>query len=601
MRIARQASGLSQEGEPLIPFRSPLCMRGDGDSPFSFQDWNPSDPLPVYEDHVKGVKISQPFSAGAMIRSAVPERANESFHFPFHQAFEEQSVVKVHVPSTLRMIEAGDACDPGEKPTIDKFNESAIAEVVSLPVGPKVVRTDQLLSDGSDGNEPSRRDLPSTIHDPTAGESEFRIYLEFPGQDRPRLAYQVYTSMPVRLLYRTIANGILECEDYQIRIFVDGACLLHLGTVTDRYFPDCSDIPTVLLYPDCTAFVRIRVHDQLGEQGDISPAEPKFSFPPAMVREGKDLNPVACDLIPRRRVSTRVPIERNLNPPAIPRRPIGDRWYYAPVLPADGLQGSSDVTDEAKPDALMLMSMPEAVPEIFMLGPVGTDRPPGPLSKQDSRMMLRRFITEGRYQRRKFRTALNRDWESNVAPAFDQENDNPDLILVDEQIAFEDFMSQRLLAQYDQDFEMKKESFLDDLRCSTLDVDLFPNAVSPNSADTSVDDLRLRRTEALWAGLCRVYFGEIEDPDGSGDREPSAKKPRNRQTVADFKRDVMETQLRIRHLSPRVPDDLNTPYSPPSRRPDGDDDDVPPSNRPVVPLPPADDVDDAMTEQSLQV
>ena len=316
MRIARQSSGLNPEGEPLIPFRSPLCMRGDGDSPFSFQDWNPSDPLPVYEDHVQGVKISPPFSTGTMIRSTVPERADESFHFPFHQEFGGQSVVKVHVPSTLRMIEAGDAHDPGEKPTVDTVNESAVSEVVSLPVGPEMVRTDQLISDGSDGNEPSRQN--STIHDPTAGESEFRIYLEFPGHDRPRLAYQVYTSMPVRLLYRAIANGILECEDHQIRIFVDGACLLHLGTVTDRYFPDSSDIPTVFLYPDCTAFVRTRVHDQLGDPDCIPPAIPQVSSPTVLVKADEGTNPVAGDIIPRKRVSTRVPIERNLNPPAIP-------------------------------------------------------------------------------------------------------------------------------------------------------------------------------------------------------------------------------------------------------------------------------------------
>ena len=127
---------------------------------------------------------------------------------------------------------------------------------------------------------------------------------------------------------------------------------------------------------------------------------------------------------------------RGLDPTIIPRRPVGDRWYYAPVIPIDGVQGSSDVTENAKLDTLLLMAAPEEAREVLMPGPVGADRPPGPLSKSDKRMMVRRFKTEGRFQRRKFWAALKRDWELNVAPAFDQENDHPDKVLVDEQVAY---------------------------------------------------------------------------------------------------------------------------------------------------------------------
>ena len=597
MRLARQASGLSQEGEPILPFRSPLCMRGDYDSPHSFRDWGSSDPLPAYEDHVKGVTLSQPFSAGVMSRPSVPQRTVESYHHPFHPAFGEQSVVRVHVPPSLRRIEMAGMGDSQEKPSVDSLNELVPGASIPLPApdGQSSVEIDPPPSNGSDGNEPPRQDLPLTIRDPESGESEFMINLEFPGQGRPRLAYRVYTSMPVRLLYRAIANGLLDCEDHQIRIFVDDACLLHLGTVTDRHFPDNPDVPTVFLYPDCTAFVRKSV---------LPPAEPMPNVPPVTKQEEKELDTVVGESMPQRRVSTRVPVGRRdhsvtIDPTAVSRRPVRDRWYYDPVPPVGpSHQGSSDITGEAIPDALVLLSVPEES-EVLMLGPVGIDLPPGPLSK-DARRVMRRFKAEGRYQRRKFRAALERDWESNVAPAFDQENDHPDKkYLVGEQAAYEDFMSQRL-AQHDQDFEMKKEGFIDDLRCTTLDVDLFPGGLSPDmTSDSHSDDLLLRRTAALWAGLRRVYFGEVEDSVESEGREPSAKKPRNRQTVADFKRDIRETQLRIRYFPPRVPDDLNIPFPPLPRRPDGDEDDGVSPSLTIFPPPLADDDYEVMGDSSL--
>jgi hypothetical protein len=79
------------------------------------------------------------------------------------------------------------------------------------------------------------------------------IYLEFPGQDRPCMSYRVYSRMPVRQLYHAIASAILNCEDRAIRIFVDNQVLLHVGTITDRFFPDFPDVPTVFLtYRICT-------------------------------------------------------------------------------------------------------------------------------------------------------------------------------------------------------------------------------------------------------------------------------------------------------------------------------------------------------------
>ncbi len=88
-----------------------------------------------------------------------------------------------------------------------------------------------------------------------------------------------------------------------------------------------------------------------------------------------------------------------------------------------------------------------------------------------------------------------------------------------------------------------------------------------------LDVLLLRRTEELWAGLRRVYFGEVEDPLDPDDTEPSSKRPRTRENVAAFKRELSDTLARIRRLEPSVPDDLNVPIPRlPPRHDDPDND-----------------------------
>ncbi len=107
---------------------------------------------------------------------------------------------------------------------------------------------------------------------------------------------------------------------------------------------------------------------------------------------------------------------------------------------------------------------------------------------------------------------------------------------------------------------MKKESFLDDICCVSLPRRLFPNGISEERpTDTGPDALLLRRTQELWAGLRRVYFGEVEDPSNS-DEEPnhgvwhhesrsdvrSRKKPRTHESVREFKQEIEDLRARIR-------------------------------------------------------
>jgi hypothetical protein len=270
------------------------------------------------------------------------------------------------------------------------------------------------------------------------------------------------------------------------------------------------------------------------------------------------------------------------------------------------LMGSSDVTDEDDwlrftnearsaadhPAGALAIPHPPSVTDGLnagILGPVGNDpvlAPPVRLNRLQRHNLVRRFNAEARHRRRLYRKELQREWESEYAPAFDQENDRPnEEEMMDEEIAFESFMCQRL-NYFDEDVVLKKENFLNDICCASLPSRLFPNGITAERpTDKGPDAYLLRRTQELWAGLRRVYFGEVEDPSDSEEElkdgvwrqksnsdGPSRKKPRTREAVMDFKQEIEELRTRIRNQP--VPDDLHLPVPPPLHR-DSDDQDGP--------------------------
>ncbi len=131
------------------------------------------------------------------------------------------------------MVGPREASSSGDKPVGE--NSLSCANRTSPDTdAPPIVSERQLPGEALDDVDDELS--PPVANPPESEQSEeaqqFFVNLEFPGQGRPRLIYRVYANMPVRLLYQAIADGILECEDYQIRLYVDDKCLLHTGTIT---------------------------------------------------------------------------------------------------------------------------------------------------------------------------------------------------------------------------------------------------------------------------------------------------------------------------------------------------------------------------------
>jgi hypothetical protein len=265
---------------------------------------------------------------------------------PYHPAFGDESVIKVHDPPYLRATGLTEASGSEEKPTTIPAPElSTGRNVLSPTANASVVPTAPSQQD--DALMDDVEVLPSQLVPQPASETQqFLIHLEFPDHERPLLTHQVYADMPVQLLYLEIANGILNCAAHEIRILIGNKCLLHLGTITDRCFPGLPDVPTVFLYPNCTARV-VRFTTAIGIGDDSIPFPPLERLPGHESKSSRDQSTGAelddeMATVSQRRVSTRVQKRLQDAAPTArvipPRRPVADRWFYDPV----GLAASDD-------------------------------------------------------------------------------------------------------------------------------------------------------------------------------------------------------------------------------------------------------------------
>jgi hypothetical protein len=98
MRTARAQNGLPLNGESIIAYRSPETIREGERDEFSFCGWTIEDPLPEFQDHVSGHKLTRP----AIEKTMKSNVEGTSFSHPNNPMFGPESVVKVHTPSKFK-------------------------------------------------------------------------------------------------------------------------------------------------------------------------------------------------------------------------------------------------------------------------------------------------------------------------------------------------------------------------------------------------------------------------------------------------------------------------------------------------------------------
>jgi hypothetical protein len=91
MRIARSSAGMSPDGEPLIPMRSPFGIREGGDPDLFFAEWQESEGSSLTRPRDQEMLQVNPGAIDGMI----------PHHRPFHPSFDEKSVVVVNQSSGL--------------------------------------------------------------------------------------------------------------------------------------------------------------------------------------------------------------------------------------------------------------------------------------------------------------------------------------------------------------------------------------------------------------------------------------------------------------------------------------------------------------------
>jgi hypothetical protein len=304
----------------------------------------------------------------------------------------------------------------------------------------------------------------------------FTIRLLFPDGGSPSIIYPVHHGMPVSTLRQQIATLLSVPVVHLLVCFSANPgsglswhhdILEHVGSITDRLFPD-TNVPCPFL--------------QRGSRVNVFFERPR----------DEESDPNGAN--------------------------NGEHAQIGENNGEHGAMASSTVFNDA----------PLPLPPILELPNTASI----PLNRLQRHNLLKRFNAEGRHLRRVHRAELEREWDEIIAPAFDQENDVSDgAMLVEEEVAFDEYMFERL-ARYDEDFEAEKADFIDDLSCATLHGNLYPQGVSEERAtDRGPDEFLMRRTAELWAGLRRVYFGEVEDGPDLDDLlfpTPSAKKQRRR-------------------------------------------------------------------------
>jgi hypothetical protein len=292
MRIARTNSGMAAAGEPLIPFRSPIGILEGTDPDYSFEGWQETDPLPEYEDHVAGSKLTRPQDSELIDKPETTITGGQLYR-PHHPLFWEVSGVEVNPPPSMgrsmskkedggagthlpfgnqsvEAMEENDSEDSGVNESTSLSNtEQNVPAQQSSGVGLTQVRgmatsyTDFVNAYRASTGPIDFRFLPLPPPESPIFQSggvrgrSFTIRLEFTGISRPAQNFRVYETMLVSALHYRIAFHVVTMDPRGIRLFVEDRILFHSGTISDRFDPRRPTVATPHLVSGSILEVRL--------------------------------------------------------------------------------------------------------------------------------------------------------------------------------------------------------------------------------------------------------------------------------------------------------------------------------------------------------
>jgi hypothetical protein len=174
--------------------------------------------------------------------------------------------------------------------------------------------------------------------------------------------------------------------------------------------------------------------------------------------------------------------------------------------------------------------------------------------------------------RRIFRNSAQVSWDKEIAEHLESKENRPaqEFFPSEEEVeaeAFENYMFEKMCS-FDQEYAEKLIEFRGSLR------------VAPPSVPPVFENPRLahERTSALWEGLRRVYFGELERDDVPDRRRlPSREVFPNRSTIDDLRREIDELEARIARRRRMTAEDDGHPSL--DIGDDDSDDDFPPTSQ----------------------
>ena len=583
MRLARQASGLAAEGDALVTFRSPVSLREGSDPELSFGNWVESDLLPAYEDDVTGFSLGSP--SGPLVHEP-QEIPDLPVHIPDHPSF-PPSVVVVPIPASS-MIQpnlgpVSASTDPGAPvETPDGTVEMSTAGVPSLSgISPLWATFPQESSAENDvSSNPGGED--GTPEAPAGKRARVRLglTLTFPDGERHDQRYSAHPAWTVPYFKERMGRLLETSSPIKLLVGPGWEELDHLGLIGDTYLPGLGLRCPFLMH---NSVVRVSQCPSWSG-GRISPGFPlriTISFPDGE-RESQDYSLHRHILVPQFKMAMASLLDTT-SPVILTVSPSWEVLDHLGPVSALVFPGSAELCPHLTQGSHVRVQCRSTVMRDHEEGPQPSVPHAGSPAKRlcgsddadelttldglvrvtpaEVRTLRTAFRKEAKKERSAFKDSLVQEWRMAYPSREDKENPGSSTAAdyEDDECAFDHFISVRMQS-HDRWAAEKKATFLASLVTQptpTLDL-----------SDLSVR-LRQERVEALWEGLRRVYFGEVEAPDGSEDGHSPGTRASLQNDNLVLRREIATLMERLRRRGIRVHD--TPPLSIGSRDRDPDD------------------------------